>query len=149
MAHFKLTIGVCPDAGEGEDYRGHAQVAADEGALASLAASARSLCSSAASLDPLAGLFRSTLLVLLSSVIGAFGLSPARLPSRDLDHTLQLLETVFDGTAVVQHRIHVGRNKTFCHAEDLETNGEKNTSLGLCIWWLPMTLGPQACSAFV
>ncbi|BDA41474.1 probable Nucleoporin NUP188 homolog at N-terminal half [Coccomyxa sp. Obi] len=84
-------------AGEGEDYRGHAQVAADEGALASLAASARSLCGLAGSVDPLAGLSRSTLLVVLSSIIGAFGLSPARLPSRDLDHILQLLETVFDG----------------------------------------------------
>lgn len=75
-------------------------MAADEGALASLAASVRSLCGSAGSVDPLAGLSRSTLLLVLSSIIGAFGLSPARLPSRDLDHVLQLLETVFDGEAV-------------------------------------------------
>ncbi len=72
-------------------------MAADEGALASLAASALSLCGPAGSVDTLAGLSRSTLLVVLSSITGAFGLSPARLPGRDLEHILQLLEAVFDG----------------------------------------------------
>lgn len=79
------------------DYRGHAQVAADDGALASLAASASSLCSPSTNSDPLASLFRSTLLALLSTVIGAFGLSPARLPGRDLEHILHLLQSVFEG----------------------------------------------------
>ena len=72
-------------------------MAADDGALASLAASASSLCSPGGSADPLASLFRSMLLALLSSIVGAFGLSPARLPVRDLEHILQLLQSIFEG----------------------------------------------------
>lgn len=98
-AMFCGDYSVLMDSGDnGGDNRRHGQVAADEGALTSLAASAQVLCDPAAgAADSLSSLSRSILLATLSSIVGAFGLSPARLPSKELEALLAMLQSIFEG----------------------------------------------------
>jgi hypothetical protein len=78
------------------DYRGHAHVAAKQGALRCLAISAQQLCGQAGN-GAMSTLYRRVLLEVLSAVVGAFGLSPARLPQDDLDAVLDIWKIIFEG----------------------------------------------------
>ena len=77
------------------DSHGHAVVAAEGGALASLLATAQA-CGQAGS-GQMGSLYRNTLMLLLSSLVGAFGLSPATLPTRELSQLLDTYVSIFEG----------------------------------------------------
>ncbi len=78
------------------DYTGHAQIAAKQDALGALACMARQLCGPRAA-TAAAALYKRALLALTAAVVGAFGLSPARLPASELQHMLDILTSIYEG----------------------------------------------------
>ncbi len=87
------------DKGSRLDHHGHAVVAAEAGALGALLAAGQA-AGQAGSGDG-GGLHRRALLLLLSALVGAFGLSPATLPAQELGQVLGLFASVLEGT----HRV--------------------------------------------
>ena len=90
------------------DPHGHAVVAAEGGALGSLLGIGQA-CGQAGS-GLMGGLYRSILVLLLSSLVGAFGLSPATLPARELSQVLDIFASIFEGApcllSVLVHQWH-------------------------------------------
>lgn len=78
------------------DFTGHAQVAAKQSALSCLAAAAQQLCGPGGT-SGMSSMYRRALMVMMSAIVGAFGLSPARLPPTELDAVLETLTCIYEG----------------------------------------------------
>ncbi len=91
-----LSTGASARREEEPDPRLHAERAAQLGVLGVIASMASQVGQQAARSD-MQYIYCQTLLGLMSTLICAFGLSPASLPTGDLSTVVQILASLFDG----------------------------------------------------